>query len=109
MGEVPNAISRISCHHHHNFLLLLVQTCYLHTGTNPSANFSTKRLRGGWRCARTSSIRFYMLYVTTAFRHALRGETVNDAIFVDSSMRTSLRMKEGGAGLPMYNYSMGII
>ena len=50
---------------------------------------------------------FYMLYVTTAFRHALRGETVNDAIFLDSSMRsarslrmrTSLRMKEGGAGI----------
>ena len=29
----------------------------------------------------------YMLYVTTAFRHALRGETVNDAIFLDSSQR----------------------
>ena len=50
---------------------------------------------------------FYMLYITTAFRHDLRGETVNDAIFLDSSMRsarslcmrTSLRMKEGGAGI----------
>ena len=32
---------------------------------------------------------FYMLYVTTAFRHALRGETVNDAIFLDSSMHSA--------------------
>ena len=57
----PNAISRISCHHHHhhhNILLLLVQTCYLLTGSNRSANFSTKRLHGGWRCARISSVRF---------------------------------------------------
>ena len=27
---------------------------------------------------------FYTLYVTTAFRHALRGETVNDAIFLET-------------------------
>ena len=59
-----------------------------------------------------------MLHVITAFRHALRGETVNDAIFLESSMRsgrrllmrTSVRMREGGAGyLLVYNYSTGII
>ena len=30
---------------------------------------------------------FHMLYVTTAFRHALQGETVNDAIFLDSNKK----------------------
>ena len=48
-----------------------------------------------------------MLYVRTAFRHALQGETVNGAIFLDSNirsarslcMRISLHMKEGGAGI----------
>ena len=60
---------------------------------------------------------FYMLYITTAFRHALQGGTVNDAILLDSSMRSarslgmrnSLRMKEGGAGyLPVYNYTLPV-
>ena len=47
------------------------------------------------------------IYVTTAFHHALRGEMMNDTIFLDSSMRiarslhmrTFLLMKEGGAGI----------
>ena len=90
----PNAISRISCHHHHN-ILLLVQTRYLLTGTNQSANFSTKRLHGGWRCARTSSVRFLYAVRHNGISHALRGETINDAIFLETP---ACALQEGAAG-----------
>ena len=39
---------------------------------------------------------FYMLYVTTAFRHALRGETVNDAIFLETP---ACALQEGAASV----------
>ena len=55
--KLPNAISRISCHHlhhlhHHHHLL---QTRYLLTGTRRNVNLFTTRLHGPLRCARTSS------------------------------------------------------
>ena len=43
---------------------------------------------------------FYMLYVTMAFRHALRGETVNDAIFLETPACT---LQEGAASRFAYN------
>ena len=50
---------------------------------------------------------FYMLYVTTEFRHALLGETVNDTIFLDSSNAQCKKLahahfpmhEKGGAGI----------
>ena len=85
----PNAISQISCHHHHNnlffFFFFLFKPAISLLEPIEALIFPLNVSTEDGGVHQTSSIGFLYAVRHNGIRHALPGEKVNDAIFLDSS------------------------